>query len=477
MIALTLTEVAAITGGRLSEADGTEVVTGAPERDSRAVEPGGLFVAVVGERVDGHDFAAGAVAAGAVAALAQRPTGVPTVVVDDPVEALGLLARSVRERLSQCVVVGVTGSQGKTSTKDLLAQVLGAAGATISPAGSLNNEIGVPLTVLRADETTRHLVVEMGARGVGHIRALCEVALPTVGLVLNVGVAHLGEFGSRERIALAKGELVESLPADGLAVLNADDPLVAAMAQRTPARVHTYGRSPAADVRVVDLELDGQGRPRFGLVAGGQRAEVHLRVLGEHQALNAAATAAVALGLGLDLDGVAVSLSSAAATSAMRMEPHERADGVLVLNDAYNANPDSMRAALSTLRVIARERGARAVAVLGSMRELGADSAAEHRAVGTFAADTGVDRLVVVGADATGIHDGASAYDSWTGLSSTVPDTDGAMRVLASEIAPGDVVLVKASRAEGLERVADALLAHAGDTAGDPAGDEGARSR
>jgi UDP-N-acetylmuramoyl-tripeptide--D-alanyl-D-alanine ligase len=435
MIALTLAEVAAVTGGELVDADASALVTGPPERDSRAMHPGGLFVAVVGERVDGHAYAGAAVAAGAVAALAQRPTGVPTVVVPDPVAALALLARSLRERLD-CAVIGITGSQGKTSTKDLLAQVLARAGATVAPVGSLNNELGVPLTVLRADEQTRHLVVEMGARGVGHIRALCEMARPTVGLVLNVGVAHLGEFGSREGIALAKGELVESLPADGLAVLNADDPLVIAMAGRTRARVRSYGRSAGAGVRVVDLEVDAGGRPRFGLVADGQRAEVHLRLIGEHQALNAAAVAAVALGLGLRLADVAAALSGASATSAMRMEPHERADGVLVLNDAYNANPDSMRAALRTLGVIAGGRGARAVAVLGSMRELGPTSSAEHEAVGRFAADAGVDRLLVVGTEAEAIHTGAVGAEGWAGASSTVADSDAALVLLRTEIGP-----------------------------------------
>jgi UDP-N-acetylmuramoyl-tripeptide--D-alanyl-D-alanine ligase len=468
VIALTLAEVATVIGGELVDADGSALVTGPPERDSRAMQPGGLFVAVVGERVDGHDFTGAAMAAGAVAALAQRPTGVPTVVVPDPVAALALLARSVRERLD-CAVIGITGSQGKTSTKDLLAQVLTPAGPTVAPVGSLNNELGVPLTVLRADEATRHLVVEMGARGIGHIRALCEVALPTVGLVLNVGVAHLGEFGSREGIALAKGELVESLPPDGLAVLNADDPLVIAMASRTRARVVTYGRSDSADVRVLDLEVDAGGRPRFGLLAHGERVMVHLRLMGEHQALNAAAVAAVALGLGLRLGDVAATLADASATSAMRMEPHERADGALILNDAYNANPDSMRAALRTLRVVAEGRGARALAVLGSMRELGPGSSAEHEAVGRFAAEAGVDRLLVVGAEAEPIHTGAVGSRSWAGASSTVADADAALALLRAEVAPGDVVLVKASRAEGLERVADGLLDPAGDTAPDPA--------
>jgi UDP-N-acetylmuramoyl-tripeptide--D-alanyl-D-alanine ligase len=466
---MSLTEVAAATGGILHDADGSAVVTAPPERDSRAVEVGGLFVAVVGERVDGHDYAAAAVAAGAVAVLGQRPTGVPTVVVADPVQALGRLARSVRDRLDRCRVVGLTGSQGKTSTKDLLAQVLAPAGPTIAAQGSLNNELGVPLTVLRADESTRHLVVEMGARGVGHIAALCDLAAPTIGLVLNVGVAHLGEFGSREGIARAKGELVEALPDDGLAVLNADDPLVAAMSTRTPARVLTFGRAGTADVRIDRLEVDAAGRARFSLATGDISAPVQLQVLGEHQASNAAAAAAVAVGLGMDLQVVASALSGATATSAWRMEPHERADGVLVLNDAYNANPDSMRAALRTLQSVSRGRDARSVAVLGSMRELGPGAAQEHEAIGRFAASAGVDLLVVVGDEALSLHAGAVSAAGWTGQSTTVADAGAAIELLRTLLLPGDVVLVKASRSEGLERVANEMLASAGDTAPDPA--------
>jgi UDP-N-acetylmuramoyl-tripeptide--D-alanyl-D-alanine ligase len=486
MIEMTLAEVADAVGGTLHDADPAAVVSAPAERDSRAVEAGGLFVAVVGERVDGHDFAGAAVATGAVGVLAARPTGVPTVVVADPVAALGRLARAVRDRLTSCHVVGVTGSQGKTSTKDLLAHVLATAGPTVATQGSLNNEIGLPLTLLRAGAETRFLVAEMGARGVGHIRDLCATAAPDVGLVLNVGVAHLGEFGSREGIARGKGELVEALPSDGTAVLNADDPLVSAMAPRTRARVLTYGRSAGADVRLDGLVLDAAGRPRFDLVHGDRRATVQLQLLGEHQAGNATAAAAVALSLGLDLAAVAAALGTAAPASAWRMEPHELADGTLVLNDAYNANPHSMRAALSTLRAVAEGRDARSVAVLGSMRELGGTSGAEHEAVGRAAAEAGVSLLVVVGDDAAGIRTGALAVDGWAGECVTAPDADAAARVAITHVRAGDVVLVKASRAEALERVADSLVAATGDTAGGPAApgrsapddrDEGVRSR
>ena len=458
MIPMTLPEIAEVVGGAVHDDPGV-TVTGPAFHDSRHVEAGGLFVAIEGERVDGHDYARRAVEQGAAAVLAQRPVGVPAVVVGDPYAALAALARHVVERLPDLRIVSLTGSQGKTSTKDLIAQVLADAGPTVATAGSFNNELGMPLTVLRADADTEYLVLEKGARGVGHIRDLCGVARPYVGLVLNVGVAHLGEFGSREAIAQAKGELVEELPADGAAVLNADDPLVAAMASRTQARVTTYGEAATADVRIEGLVLDDADRPRFDLVTADGSAHVALRLIGEHQASNAAAAAAVALVLGLDLDRVAEVLSHAGG-SKWRMEQHERADGVLVINDAYNANPDSMRAALKSLAAIARGRGpgARSVAVLGEMRELGDTSLEEHDAVGRLAVRLDISQLVVVGEAARPIHLGAGLEGSWDEESVFVPDVDAAVAWLREFVEPGDVVLVKASRAAALERVADALL-------------------
>src|SRR5918997_3680002 len=277
VIPLTLAEVAEAVGGRLTRGDGT--VTGRVTLDSRAVAPGDLFVAVPGERVDGHDFLGAAAAAGAVAALSTRPDdALPCVVVGEPVAALGRLAAAVHTRLAAggLTTLGITGSSGKTSTKDLLGQVLATAGPTVSPPGSYNNDIGLPLTVLDADATTRYLVLEMGSRGPGHIARLCRVARPQIGVVLNVGSAHLGEFGSPEGIAQAKGELIEALPADGTAVLNADDPRVLAMASRTRARVVTTGRGPDADVRATDVALDEQARARFTLAAQGASAPVAL---------------------------------------------------------------------------------------------------------------------------------------------------------------------------------------------------------
>ena len=464
MIATTLGEIASWVGGTLDNADADTRVTAAASADSRQVEPGGLFTAIVGERVDGHDFAAAAVDAGAVACLAARPVGVPAIVVADPTAALGRLAQAVVERLDRCTVVGLTGSQGKTTTKDLLAQVLARIGPTVAPVGSYNTEVGVPLTVLRADADTRHLVIEMGARGVGHIAYLCDMVRPRVGLVLNVGVAHVGEFGSREGIARAKGELVEALPSDGIAVLNADDPLVRDMASRTEARVTTFGEHPEADVRIDGVRLDGTGRPRFDLTYDGATEPVAMRLLGRHQASNATAAAAVALGLGLDLPTAAAALSGAEPASRWRMEPYERPDGILVLNDAYNANPDSMRAALDTLASIVRSRpNGRAIAVLGTMRELGSESEEAHHRVGALAVAAGVDTVVVVGADAGPIL--AGARDAGAVDPVLVPDVAAAVDWLDRRLRPGDTVLVKASRADGLERVAHALTSPDSNTA------------
>ncbi len=462
MITLSLAEVAEAVGGRLRQAEPTSSVMGPVVIDSRHAVSGSLFVAVEGERVDGHDYAAAAVRAGAVAVLADRPVDAPAVFVDDTMIALSRLAGYVRGRLPAVATVGVTGSQGKTSTKDLLAGVLAPAGPVIAPAGSFTNELGAPLTVLRIDEQTTHLVVEMGARGVGHIEHLCRVAQPRVGVVLNVGTAHLGEFGSRAAIARAKGELVEALPTDGAAVLNADDPLVAAMASRTQARVLTFGPNAAADVRIDGLRLADSGGPVFTLVTPDGGAPVAMTLLGSHQAHNAAAAAAAALALGRPLAEIAGALSAATPMSRWRMERHVRGDGVVVVNDAYNASPDAMREALRTLAVLGRAPGSgRTVAVLGEMLELGESSRDEHESIGALAVRLGISRLVVVGEQASALHLGARREGASDGESVLVPDTEAAIDLLRPDLAPGDVVLVKASRAVGLERVADALLAGA----------------
>ena len=463
MISTTLAEIATALGGRLAgDADPDARVDAEVVVDSRAVRPGSLFAAVRGERVDGHDYAKSAIDAGAVAVLAEHDTGTPAIVVDDVVAGLAALARLVTDRLPATTVVGVTGSSGKTSTKDLLAQVLAHVGPTIAPPGSFNNEIGLPLTALSATEDTRHLVLEMGARGVGHIAYLCQAVRPSIGVVLNVGTAHLGEFGDRATIARAKGELVEALPADGVAVLNADDPFVRAMAERTRARVVTFGESTNADVRAENVTLDELGRASFELCVPEGRAPVILRLYGEHHVANALACAAVAREAGMTVEDLAAALGAAGTLSRWRMEVTRRADGVTVVNDAYNANPDSMRAALKAL--VAMAGGKRTFAVLGEMRELGDASLTEHDAIGRLAVRLNIHRLVAVGGrEAAWIDMGAKNEGSWGEESVLVPDVEAALEHLRGELAPGDVVLVKASRGAALERVADALLADGGD--------------
>ena len=465
MIPLTLAEVAHVVGGRTHDIPDSGVrVTGPVVRDSREVAPGALFVAFAGERVDGHDFAAGAIADGAVAVLAARPVGVPAIVVDDVQAALGRLAQHVIERLG-ATVVALTGSAGKTSTKDLIAQLLEKVAPTVWTPGSLNNEIGLPLTALSADEHTRHLVLEMGARGIGHIRYLTGLTPPRIGLVLNVGTAHIGEFGGREQIALAKGELVEALPSEaegGIAVLNADDPLVSAMKSRTKARVVTFGEAAEADVRAENVTLNERGQPVFTLHTPSGCADVTMRLYGEHHVSNALAAAAVARELGMPVEEIATALSAAGTLSHWRMEVTERPDGVTVVNDAYNANPESMRAALRTLAAMGRSaqaRGGRTWAVLGRMAELGERSLTEHDAVGRLAVRLNVSKLVAVGGtEAAWLQMGAYNEGSWGEESVHVSDAEAAVDLLRAQVRPGDVVLVKASRSVGLESVALALI-------------------
>ena len=493
MIDLTLAEIAGIVGGELSDitadAAASTRVTGTVEFDSRAVTAGGLFLALPGARSDGHDFAAGAVAAGAVAVLAARPVGVPAIVVK-PVAgqvdsssgalehdtdgagaavlaALGRLARAVADRLTAggLRIIGVTGSSGKTSTKDLLAAVLAPLGEVIAPPGSFNNELGHPWTVLRATPDTDFLVLEMSARHPGNIAALAAIAPPSIGVVLNVGTAHLGEFGSREVIAATKSELPQAVPATGVVVLNADDGAVAAMAETTVARVVRVSRSPGADIWAGDVTLDELARPRFTLHAGAQQVDVALAVHGDHQVSNALSAAAVALECGATLQQVADALAAAGPVSKHRMQVTTRADGVVVVNDAYNANPDSMRAGLKALAWMAKsaraETGApvRSWAVLGEMAELGDDAIAEHDSIGRLAVRLDVSRLVVVGTGRTmgAMQHGAVMEGSWGSEVSPVSDAAAALDLLRAELEPGDVVLVKASNSAGLGALAEEL--------------------
>ncbi|MBL7500359.1 UDP-N-acetylmuramoyl-tripeptide--D-alanyl-D-alanine ligase [Frankia sp. CN7] len=485
MIPLTLAEVAGATDGRLGGgADPAALVTSVVV-DSRLVRPGSLFVALPGARADGHDFAASAVAAGAVAVLAARPVDVPAVLVADP--ALGLVRLAGHARtLAKATVLAVTGSSGKTTTKDLLADLLGTLGPTIAPPGSFNNEIGLPLTLLRLEADTEYAALEMGARGLGHIATLCAIARPHVGLVLNVGSAHVGEYADgRAGIAAAKGELAEA--ASDVAVLNADDELVAGMRPRAAGRVVTFGTAPGADVRAERVEIDHAGRASFDLVAGGERHRVALALVGAHQVSNALAAAAAAWAVGMAPAAAATALAAARPRSRWRMEVTTTAGGLVVVNDAYNANPESMRAALRALADLGRAPAEPALgradgpvtgagrrrtwAVLGPMAELGAAADGEHAELGAFAAGLGIDRVVVVAEAARPLAAAAEAAGTRVDW---VADVDAAVALLADATpGAGDVVLVKASRSYGLERVARALTEAAG-SGGPGAGEAGA---
>ncbi len=426
--------VAEAVGGVLSGPDVD--VTGATI-DSRAAGPGQLFVPVRAAR-DGHEFVDDALGRGAAAYLSDRPAGPGTaVVVADTVVALTALGRACRERLSGVPVIGVTGSAGKTSTKDLLAAALDGPFRPAASERSFNNELGVPLTLANAADDADAVVVELGARGPGHIATLCAIARPTVGVVTNVGLAHTEMLGSLDGVARAKAELVAALPPSGTAVLNAEDERVAAMRSATAAEVLTFGIE-QGDVRADGVTFDAELRPAFRLVSPWGSAEVRLTVRGAHHAANAAAAAAAALAVGAPLDAVAAGLGRAR-LSPWRMDLIRSADGGLVLNDAYNANPASTEAALRSLAALPARRR---VAVLGPMFELGEHSEVEHRRIGALAKSLGIDVVVAVGAPDYGADD--------------VPDI-GAAIALVGPVTAGDAVLVKGSRAAGLERLAAVL--------------------
>ena len=464
MIALTMAEVAQAVGGAVVAPAGVDphtlVVDGPVVTGSREAGPGGLYVARVGEQADGHDFVPDAVARGAVAVLATRAVdGVACVVVDDTQDAFAALAREVVRRSPDLQVIGITGSSGKTSTKDLLGTVLATAGPTVAPVGSYNSEVGVPLTVCRVAADTRYLVVERGARGIGHVEYLTRMAPPRIGVVLNVGKAHVGEFGGRAAIATAKSELVAALPSDGLAVLNADDPAVRAMSAVTTARVVLVGEADDADVRAGDVVLDDGGRASFTVHTPSATRAVGLGLVGRHHVGNALSVIAVATELGMPLDAVCSALEAARPVSRWRMEVVERADGVTLVNDAYNANPDSMHAALTALARMGR--GRRTWAVLGTMLELGPESETLHAQVGADVVDHGVGELLVVGEAAASLAVGArDALAAGRGTATavrTVPDAGAAEALLREELRPGDVVLFKSSRDAGLRLLGDRL--------------------
>jgi UDP-N-acetylmuramoyl-tripeptide--D-alanyl-D-alanine ligase len=444
MITLTAGEIALLVAGEL-HCDKDLLVSKAPVFDSRLATPGCIFLALKGETVDGHDFAADAYRAGAMFSLTTHRIDGPCIVVNDVLEAVAVLAAFVRKRLTNLTVIGITGSQGKTSTKDLLAHMLRVAGPTISPAGSFNNDLGLPITLLECDERTKFCILEMGARHKGDIARLCQIAQPNIGVVLTVGTAHLGEFGSVQAIAETKSELIQSLTADGVAVLGSFDPFTPAMASLHSGRTINFGDG--QEVRAADIEIR-EGRPHFDLVTPAGRDAVGMRVVGAHQISNALAVAAIGTALDLPIELIASSLSTAENASKWRMELHD-VFGLLIINDAYNANPESMTAALRSLVLFAQERGGESWAFVGKMHELGESSASQHEAIGTLAQEIGIDHLVAIGAPEYGDPKGQMKVHHYASIEECLS--------MINYFSAGDVALVKASRSEGFEVLAQKL--------------------
>jgi UDP-N-acetylmuramoyl-tripeptide--D-alanyl-D-alanine ligase len=450
MIAMKASEIASVVQGTLHGDD--VIVTQAAVINSSEAIAGSLFLAIKGERVDGHDFVADARTHGAVLTLSTKSVAGSHIVVADVVVALGKLAQHVRSNLLNLTVIGITGSQGKTTTKELLTAILSTAAPTVAPHGNFNNEIGAPLSLLHCTEETKYCVVEMGARHKGDIAHLCSIAQPNIGLVLKVGTAHLGEFGSVEAIAQTKSELISSLSADAIGILGTYDDFTPKMAALHKGKNLTFGEGPECNIRATDIEVR-EGRAHFDLITPEGRSAVGLRIVGLHQVANALAVASVATVLGFSLDQIASGLSTAESQAKWRMEIEELPSLVLI-NDAYNASPEAMAAALQTLVLFAQERGGESWAFLGKMHELGESSDADHAGVGTLASELGIDHLVCVGAPQYGAQIAA-------GSATTVhlcTDKAEALAV-AAHINPGDVALVKASRSEKLEELADSISA------------------
>jgi UDP-N-acetylmuramoyl-tripeptide--D-alanyl-D-alanine ligase len=464
VISMTIGEIAEAVGGRIVGAEPSTPVEGLSYTDSREVEAGGIFFAKPGEFTDGHLFAPQAVERGAALVVVDHELDVTAaqLVVADVVDALGALARAVIARVRGAGilrVVGITGSNGKTTTKNLLGSILSRVGETVAPRASFNNEVGAPLTMLEVTNTTRFLVAEMGASREGDIARLIRLARPDVGVVLKVGLAHAGEFGGIEATQRAKSEMVTDLEPGDTAVLNADDPRVAAMAAMTRAQVLWFGEDgedAPSRVRATQVRSGRAGTTfRLHLPGGGER-DVAFRVLGEHHVANALAAAAAAHALGVGIDDILAGLESVTRAERWRMEVVGDARGVTVINDAYNASPDSMAAALKTL-VQLREPGGRAIAVLGEMSELGDASGAEHDRIGLLAVRLGIDQVVVVGAGARRLHISTINEGSWDGESAFVETQDEAFALLESMLREGDTVLVKSSNSAGLRHLGDRL--------------------
>jgi UDP-N-acetylmuramoyl-tripeptide--D-alanyl-D-alanine ligase len=448
MIPLKASEIAQIVGGELIGSD--VVITAAPVFDSNSASAGSIFLALKGEKSDGHQFTSAAFAQGAVLAIVTSATSERCIVVPDVIVALNKLASFVREQLKDLQVIALTGSQGKTTTKDLLHHILESVGNTVAPQGNFNNELGTPITLLQCDEKTSFCILEMGARHMGDIALLCQMAKPNIGMVLRVGTAHIGEFGSAEAVAKTKSEMISSLAPDAIAILGQYDEFTPAMKSLHDGQIINFGETTTADIRATDIEIR-EGRPHFDLVTPSGRASVGLRIVGVHQVANALAAAAAASALGVSIDQIAVALSTAELQSKWRMEIQEFRS-IILINDAYNSSPESVAAALRTLALFAQERGGQSWAFLGKMHELGESSIASHADIGTLASQLGIDHLVCIA---------ATEYSSnLTSHSPTVVhvfENKEEAVTLVNEMSPGDVILVKASRAEKFEELAQGI--------------------
>jgi len=468
MFDLSLGQVCEIVGGQL--AGDPAIRMSGISIDSRETKPGDLFAAIIGDRVDGHEFVSQANEKGAIAFLVSKAVSGDHVLVpaspdalDPVIHAIAKLSAHIRTLMSGVEVIGITGSSGKTSTKDMIGQILSHAGITHAPAGSLNNELGLPLTLLSSPSDVKYLVAEMGMRGLGHISHLCSIAKPSIGVITNVGHAHIGEVGSIEGIAKAKSELVSSIPASGVVVLNADDERVLAMRQLTSATVFTYGFSKTADVRAENLQLTSYGSYSFDLVYRSDRYSASIPILGEHNVLNALAAAAVGIAVGMDVKDISRALTTLKQMSKWRMEVHQIPGNLTIINDAYNANPESMSAALHTLTAIPAT--GRSLAILGKMHELGEASDAIHAQLAKLAIDLGVSQVVAVGELAKcyalpALDSPVSARDSFDSKNQKsvwLPDFQAACDYIVNQVNSGDVLLFKASRAEHFEVLAEQI--------------------
>lgn len=462
MIKLSVSEIASAINGAV-HGDGTVSVFGSVETDSRLISAGDLFVAKPGEVTDGHEFAQQAVGAGAVAVVVERfieDLNAPQIVVEDSVAALGRLAQFVLAEIRKSTdlrVIGVTGSNGKTTTKNMLNAILSKVAETIAPIESYNNEVGAPYSILQTTLSTKFLVVELGAGGVGSIKYLTEIAKPDLGVILKVGLAHVGEFGGIEVTAKIKGELAKGMPTGSKLILNADDGYVAEMANHTKSQVVWFGTASEAGYRATDQSLTIEGTQFTLHWPDGATSKVHLQILGEHHVMNALAAAAVSDQLGVSRELIVSTLDQLPLAERWRMQVQHRADGVTIINDAYNASPDSTKAALQTLAQLGRS-GRRTIAILGEMAELGNQSREQHDAIGRIVVRLNIDQLIVVGQGAKLIHMGAEQEGSWAGESKFFESIDEALDHVRGMLMAGDLVLVKSSKSANLRYLGDDLM-------------------